>query len=84
MVTGAFPEINTGGGGEQVGGSFAPLGKLPPMHSRVTLPEKPFVGVTVMAEVPLAPGVAMLTGVLVSEKRAGTTVRDKSAEVLPP
>src|SRR5579863_5457562 len=54
VVAGAFPEIVTGGMDEQVGTSFAPPGELPPSHSRVTLPEKPFVGVIVRDEVPVA------------------------------
>jgi hypothetical protein len=84
MVAGAFPEIVTGGMGEQVGTSFALPAMLPPTHSRVTLPEKPFVGVIVIVEVPLAPGEAMLTGVLVSVKPGCTTVRYASTDVLLP
>jgi len=68
VVAGALPEIVTAGMDEQVGISLAPTGELPPSHSRVTVPEKPFVGVIVRVEVPLPPGVGMLTGVLVSAK----------------
>ena len=67
VVAGAFPEIVTGGMDEQVGTSFAPPGELPPSHSRVTLPEKPFVGVIVREEVPVAPA-ATETGVPLSAK----------------
>ena len=85
MTAGAFPEIVSGGMAKQVGASFmlAPPGTLEPSHSRVTVPEKPFVGVTVIVEVALAPGEAIVTGVPVIEKPGGTTVRDASAEVLP-
>ena len=70
MVAGAFPEIVTGGMDEQVGTSFAPPGELPPSHSRVTLPEKPFVGVIVREEVPVAPA-ATETGVPLSVRPGG-------------
>jgi hypothetical protein len=85
VVTGAFPEIVSGGMDEQVGALFmlAPPGTMEPSHSRVTVPEKPFVGVTVMVEVPLAPGKAIVTGVPVRVMPGGTTVRGASAEVLP-
>ena len=83
MVAGAFPEIVTGGMDKQVGKSLALPGKLPPSQSRVTVPEKPFVGVIVRVEVPVAPATTE-TEVPPSVKPGGTTVRDTSAEVLPP
>jgi hypothetical protein len=83
VVAGAFPEIVTGGMDEQVGTSFALTGELLVPHSRVTLPEKPFVGVIVRVEVPVAPA-TMETAVPLSVRPGGTTVRDTSAEVLPP
>ena len=83
VVVGAFPEIVTGGMDEQVGTSVAPPGELPPSHSRVTVPEKPFVGVIVRVEVPVAPATTE-TGVPLSVRPGGATIRDTSAEVLPP
>ena len=83
MVAGAFPEIATGGMDEQVGTSFAKPEEVAPSHSGVTVPEKPFVGVIVRVEVPLAPATTE-TGVPLSVRPGGTTVRDTSAEVLPP
>ena len=82
VVAGAFPEIVTGGMDEQVGTSFALTGELLVPHSRVTLPEKPFVGVIVRVEVPVAPATTE-TEVPLSVKPGDTTVRDTSAEVLP-
>jgi hypothetical protein len=83
VVRGAFPEIVTGGMDEQVGTSFALTGELTLSHSRVTLPEKPFVGVIVRDEVTVAPATTE-TGVPLSVRPGGATVRDTSAEVLPP
>jgi hypothetical protein len=83
VVAGAFPEIVTGGMDEQVGTSLALTGEITLPHSRVTLPEKPFVGVIVRVEVPVAPA-TMETAVPLSVRPGGTTVRDASAEVLPP
>jgi hypothetical protein len=83
VVAGAFPEIVTGGMDEQVGTSFALTGELLVPHSRVTLPEKPFVGVIVRVEVPVAPA-TMETAVPLGVRPGGTTIRDTSAEVLPP
>jgi hypothetical protein len=83
MVVGAFPEIVTGGMDEQVGTSFALTGELLVPHSRVTLPEKPFVGVIVRVEVPVAPA-RTETGVPLSVRPGGTTARDTPAEVPPP
>jgi hypothetical protein len=83
VVAGAFPEIVPGGMDEQAGTSFALTGELLVLHSRVTLPEKPFVGVIVRVEVPVVPA-TMKTAVPLSVKPGGTTVRDTSAEVLPP
>jgi hypothetical protein len=83
VVAGAFPEIVTGGMDEQVGTSFALTGELTLPHSRVTVPEKPFVGVIVRDEVPVAPATTE-TGVPLSVRPGDATVRDTSAEVLPP
>ena len=83
MVAGAFPEIVTGGMDEQVGTSFAPPEKAALSHSRGTVPEKPFVGVIVRVEVPVAPATTE-TGVPLSVRPGGATIRDTSAEVLPP
>jgi hypothetical protein len=85
MVAGAFPEIVTGGMDEQVGRSFAFASpkKEAPSHSRARVPEKPFVGIIVRVEVPVAPATTE-TGVPLSVRPGGTTVRDTSAEVLPP
>jgi hypothetical protein len=83
VVVGAFPEIVTGGMDEQVGTSFAEPGMLTPSHARVTVPEKPFIGVIVRVEVPVAPATTE-TGVALSVMLGGATVRDTAAEVLPP
>jgi hypothetical protein len=45
---------------------MAPDGLLVTAQARVTLPVNPPAGVTVIVEVPLAPGDAMLTAVLVN------------------
>ena len=82
-VAGAFPEIVTGGMDEQVGTSFAEPGMLTPSHARVTVPEKPFIGVIVRVEAPVAPATTE-TGVALSVMLGGATVRDTAAEVLPP
>jgi hypothetical protein len=82
VVAGAFPETVTGGIDEQVGTSFALTGELTPSHSRVTVPEKPFVGAIVIVEVPVAPAKTE-TGVPLNV-RPGRIVRDTSAEILPP
>jgi len=66
-VTADVPAIDTGAAIEQPGASTAPAGPVT-AHESVTVPAKPPLGVTVIVEVPLAPGEAMLTGVLVSEK----------------
>lgn len=52
---------------EQVGRSAAPIGPET-VHESITLLLKPPLGVMVIVEVPLAPGDAMLTGVLLSVK----------------
>jgi len=80
VVIGAFPEIVTVD--EQMGTSFAPPTWLK-LHSRVTVPEKPFVGVIVRVEVPVAPATTE-TGVPLSVRPGGTTVRGASAEVACP
>ena len=70
VVAGAFPETVTGEMDEQVGASFAPPGELLPSHSRGTVPEKPFEGVIVRDEVPVAPATTE-TGVPLSVKPGG-------------
>lgn len=82
IVAGAFPEIVTGGMDEQVGRSFVLPEEAALSQARVTVPEKPFVGVMVRVEVPVAPA-ATETGIPLSVRPGGTTVRDASAEVLP-
>jgi hypothetical protein len=67
-VTGVAPETAPGCATEQVGGSIAPVGLAVTAQARVTLPVNPPPGVTVMVEVPLAPGDAMLTAVPVNLK----------------
>jgi hypothetical protein len=57
-VTAAVPVINAGGVTEQLGGSTAPAGPV----------TKPPAGVIVIIEVPLAPGDAILTAVLLNAK----------------
>src|SRR6201990_3689117 len=61
-----------GGGAatEQVGRSTAFVGPVTVQES-ATEPVKPPLGLIVIVEVPLAPGVAMLTVVLVSAKLGG-------------
>jgi hypothetical protein len=59
--------IDTGAATEQLGASTAPAGPAT-AHESITVPKKPPLGVTVIVELPLAPGEAMLTRVLVSEK----------------
>jgi hypothetical protein len=83
VVAGALPELVTGGMDEQVGTSFAPPEKAALSHSRVTVPEKPFVGVIVRVEAPVASATTE-TEIPLSVKPGDTTVRDTSAEVLPP
>jgi hypothetical protein len=64
----AVIEVMAGGAAtEQVGRSTAVAGPVTVQES-ATGAEKPPLGVIVIVEVPLAPGVAMLTGVLVSVK----------------
>src|SRR5271155_4668901 len=55
------------------------------MHWKVTVPEEPFEGVTVIVEVPPAPGEATLTGVPASEKLGAVTVTEiaVSATIAP-
>jgi hypothetical protein len=70
VVVGAFPVIVTGGMDKQVGTSLAPTGELTLSHSRVTVPEKPFVGVIVRDKVPVAPAMTE-TGVPLSVRPGG-------------
>jgi hypothetical protein len=56
-------------GTAQVGGSIAAAGPVT-VHESATFPVKPPLGVTVMVDVPVAPGEAMLSAELVSEKAA--------------
>jgi hypothetical protein len=69
-VAGEVPVMASCDATEQVGASTAPEGPVT-AHESVTVPVKPSLGVTVIVEVPLAPGEAMLTGVLVSAKLGG-------------
>ena len=72
-VTAAVPAMAGGAVAEQVGTSIAPDGLEVTAQVRATLPVNPPLGVTVMVEVPLAPGDATLIGVPLSVK-AGATV----------
>jgi hypothetical protein len=67
-VTGAVPEIAAGAVTEQVGISAAPAGLPVTAQVTATVPVKPLLGVIVRVEVPLAPGEAMLTAVLLKVK----------------
>jgi hypothetical protein len=67
VVTAAVPVMAGGVATEQVGGSAAVAGPFTVQES-ASLLETPPLGVIVIVEVPLAPGEAMLTGVLVSAK----------------
>ena len=87
-VTAAVPFIAAGWVTEQTGGSTEPAGPVT-VHERTTLPVKPPLGVTVIVEVPIAPGEAIVTVVLVRVKFGGTggavTVRGIwVVTVLPP
>ena len=75
VVTAAAPEIVAGAAGKHVGMSTAPDGLSVTAQLNATVPENPPVGVTVMVEMPFAPGDAMLTAVLLSVK-LGTAVGD--------
>jgi hypothetical protein len=70
-VTAAVPEVAAGALIEQVGASTEPDGPAVTAQVSATLPVKPPLGVTVMVEVPLAPGDAMLIGVPLSVKVVG-------------
>jgi hypothetical protein len=65
--TPVIPVMAGGAATEQVGGSTAVAGPVTVQES-ATEPVKPPLGLIVIVEVPLAPGVAMLTVVLVSAK----------------
>ena len=67
VVTAAVPVMAGGAATEQVGRSTAVAGPVT-VQENASLLEKPPLGVIVIVEVPLAPGEAMLTGVLVSAK----------------
>jgi hypothetical protein len=87
-VTAAVPVIAAGWVTEQTGGSTEPAEPVT-VHERVTLPVKPPLGVTVIVEVPVAPGEAMVTVVLVRVRFGATggavTVRGMwVVTVLPP
>jgi hypothetical protein len=75
-VTGVVPEIAAGALTEQAGMSTAPTGLLVTVQLRDTVPVKPLLGVTVIVEVPLAPGAAMVIAVLLSAKLGATTVNE--------
>jgi hypothetical protein len=70
-VTAPVPVIGAGWLTEQTGGSTEPAGPAT-VHERATLPVKPPLGVTVMVELPVAPGEAMVTVVLVRVKFGAT------------
>ena len=80
-VTAEVLLIDTGAPTEQLGASTATAGPVT-THENFTVPLKPPLGVTVIVEVPLAPGAAMLTGVLVSAKPAGGAVTVTATMVL--
>jgi hypothetical protein len=82
-VTGEVPAMAACAATEQVGASTAPEGPVT-AHESVTVPVKPPLGVTVIVEVPLAPGEAMLTGVLVSEKLGGGGAFTVTVKPVPP
>jgi hypothetical protein len=65
--TAVVPVMAGGAATEQAGGSTAVAGPVTVQES-ATEPVKPPLGLIVIVEVPLTPGVAMLTGVLVSAK----------------
>jgi hypothetical protein len=67
VVKDAVPVMAGGAATEQVGGSAA-VARPVTVQESASLLEKPPLGVIVIVEVPLAPGEAMLTGVLVSAK----------------
>src|SRR5580700_11159281 len=72
-VTAAVPVMAGGAATEQVGGSIAAAGPVTAQES-ATEPVKPPLGMIVIVEVPLAPGVAMLTVELVSAKLGAEVV----------
>ena len=72
-VTGVVPEIAGGAVTEHVGASVPPVGPLETAQLSATPPVKPPLGVIVMVEVPLGPGDAMVTAVLLSVKLGGAT-----------
>ena len=75
VVTAVAPEITAGAAGKHVGMSTAPDGLSVTAQLNATVPENPPAGVTVMVEMPFAPGDAMLTAVLLSVK-LGAAVGD--------
>jgi hypothetical protein len=79
-VTAAAPEIAAGAAGKHVGVSTAPDGLSVTAQLNATVPENPPVGVTVMVEMPFAPGDAMLTAVLLSVQ-LGAAVGDRVVTV---
>src|SRR5260370_37343175 len=68
VVTAVAPEITAGAAGKHAGMSTAPDGLSVTAQLNATVPENPPVGVTVMVEMPFAPGDAMLTAVLLTVK----------------
>lgn len=72
-VTGPVPEMGAGWAAEQVGASIAPDGWEVMAQVSATLPINPPLGVTVMVEVALAPGDAILIGAALIVK-AGATI----------
>lgn len=69
--TAPIPVIAAGWVTEQTGRSTEPAGPVT-VHERATFPVKPPLGVTVIVEVPVAPGEAMVTVVLVRVKFGAT------------
>ena len=67
-VTAADPAKAAGAATEQVGASTEPDGLAVTAHVSATVPAKPPLGVTVMVEVPVVLGDAMLMGVPLSVK----------------
>jgi len=72
-VTAPVPDIAAGCVAEQVGMSIAPAGLAVTAHVSATVPVNPPLGVTVIVEVPLAPGDDTLTAVPLRAKLGLTT-----------
>jgi hypothetical protein len=85
-ITATVPVIDACGITEQLAGSTAPAGPVTAQLS-ATLPIKPPAGVIVIIEVPLAPGDAILTAVLLNAKLGtvpvAATFNGTGPEILP-